>query len=319
MTTDAPPPASTRPDPVSAEVAELGEGPRWDAARSELLWVDIPAGTLRRAGWEGGRLRTLAEHRLDVPLGAAAPAESPDGGWLLAAGTGLSWLSAEGGVRELAQPEAGRDVRMNDAACDPAGRLWAGTMAYDERAGAGRLARCDLDGSVQIVGDGFTVPNGFGWSPDGRTMYHADSGHKVLRAYPFDVEGGSLGDPRVVVDFGDGPPADGITVDDEGTVWAALYGGGEVRRYDPSGRVLAVVAMPVSQPTAPCFGPGTTLFVTTTRQGLSPEQLAAEPDAGRVFAVDVGVGGPPVRPFRGALPTRLTAPPTHTPAEHGSG
>ncbi|NHC16298.1 SMP-30/gluconolactonase/LRE family protein [Motilibacter deserti] len=304
MTSHSAPTTPRRPDPVSSEAAELGEGPRWDAARHELLWVDIPAGRLRRAAWEGGRLRTHAEHRLDVPLGAAAPVASDGGGWLLAAGAGFSWLSPEGEVRELAQPEAGRGVRMNDAVCDPAGRLWAGTMAYDESPGAGRLFRCDSEGSVTLVGHGFTVPNGMAWSPDGRTMYHADSGLKVLRAYPFDPDEGRLGEPRAVVEFGDGPPADGITVDDEGMVWAALYGGGEVRRYDPAGRVLEVVEMPVSQPTAPCFGPGTTLFVTTTRQGMSPEQLRAEPDAGRVFAVDVGVGGPPVTPFRGALPTR---------------
>ena len=293
-------------DPVSEVISEHGEGPRWDAGREELASVDLMAGVVHRHRLSGGRLQLVRSYTLGQPVGAVNPVAAGDG-WLLAAGLGFVHLAEDGSATQLLEldPASTPDQRMNDAVCDPAGRMWAGTMAYDQSPGMGRLLRCDPGGSVTVVGSEFTVPNGMAWSPDGRTMYHADSGTKVLRAYPFDAGTGHLGAARVVVEFGEGAPADGITVDDEGMVWAAMYGGGEVRRYDPDGRVLAVVELPVTSPTAPCFGPGTTLFVTTTRQGMTPEQLAAEPDSGRVFAVDVGVGGPPVRPFSGALPASV--------------
>lgn len=286
--------------PVSAEVAELGEGPRWDAAAGELLWVDIMAGVLRRAVEDGDGLRTVAVFSIGEPLGAAAPLAGGDG-WLLAAAGGFRHLTVDGTVTALLDTEPA-DVRMNDAACDPDGRFWAGSMAYDQRDGAGRLLRCDPDGTVHVVLEHATVANGLGWSPDGRTMYHADSGTGVVTAYP--VDGGELGAGRVLIRPERGVP-DGLTVDDEGGLWVALNGGGEVRRYDPAGATVSVWPLPVTQPTSVVLGGagGRRLFVTTAWENFTPEQRAAEPDAGRVFAADdVGVGAPTVRPYRGVLP-----------------
>ncbi|HEY6749385.1 MAG TPA: SMP-30/gluconolactonase/LRE family protein [Mycobacteriales bacterium] len=286
--------------PVSAEVAELGEGPRWDAGAGELLWVDIMAGVLRRAVEDGDGLRTVAAFAVGEPLGAAAPLADGDG-WLLAAAGGFRHLTADGTVTALLDTEPA-DVRMNDAACDPDGRFWAGSMAYDQRPGGGRLLRCDPDGTVRVVLPHATVANGLGWSPDGRTMYHADSGTGVVTAYP--VDGGELGEGRVLIRPEHGVP-DGLTVDAEGGLWVALHGGGEVRRYDPAGATLSVWPLPVSQPTSVALGgaSGRRLFVTTAWENFTPEQRAVEPDAGRVFAADdAGVSAPPVRPFRGLLP-----------------
>ena len=292
---------------VSDEAAELGEGPRWDAGRGELLWVDILGPVVRRArvGAEG-RLDTVAAYDVDVPVGAATPVAGPEGGWLLAAGTGFRHLGVDGAVRTLAQPEAGRDdVRMNDAACDPAGRLWAGTMAYDGRAGAGTLYRVGLDGSVAAVLRGRTICNGLGWSPDGATLYFADSGEATVTAYAYDLAGGELGPGRELLrlDPGTGVP-DGLTVDAEGAIWVAVHGAGEVRRHDPDGALVSRVRLPVSQPTSVCIGgpDGRTLFVTSAREGLSEEQLRAQPAAGRVLALPVDVGAPPVAPYAGVLP-----------------
>jgi sugar lactone lactonase YvrE len=287
------------PRPVSQENAELGEGARWHDG--ELVWVDIMAGVLRRSVEDGDGLRTVAEVRIGEPLGAVAPVES--GGWLLAAGRGLRHLTPGGEVVHLVDTEPD-GVRMNDAACDPQGRFWTGSMAYDQHSGGGRLLRCDPDGTVQVVLENCTVANGLGWSPDGRTLYHADSGPGIVTAYPFDPDTGDLGDGEVLVRPEHGVP-DGLTVDDEGALWVALHGAGEVRRYGPDGSTLTVVRLPVSQPTSVVIGgaSGRRLFVTTAHENFDAAQRAAEPDAGRVFAVDdVGVGAPPVRVFRGKLP-----------------
>jgi sugar lactone lactonase YvrE len=294
------------PRPVSIEAAELGEGARWDAARGELLWVDIGAGVLRRAVEDGDGLRTIATVRIGEPLAAVAPVAGSGGGWLLAAGRGFRHLAADDTVTTLVDTEPA-DVRMNDAACDPQGRLWAGSMAYDQREGAARLLRCDPDGAVRVVLPERTIANGLGWSPDGRTLYHADTGPRVVAAYPFDPVTGELGEGEVIIRPEAGGP-DGLLVDDEGALWVALHGAGEVRRYGPDGATLAVVRLPVSQPTSVAIGGGSgrRLFVTTAWENFDERQRAAQPDAGRVFAVDdVGVSAPAVRPYRGLLPGRL--------------
>lgn len=282
---------------MSVESAELGEGARWDAAAGELLWVDITGGVLRRAVEDGAGLRTVAEVRLDEPLGAVAPVTG--GGWLLAAGRGFRHLAADGALTALVDTEPA-GARMNDAACDPQGRLWAGSMAEDKAPGGGRLLRCDPDGTVAVVLPAATIANGLGWSPDGGTLYHADSGPGVVTAYPVDPATGRLGPGRELVRPDGGVP-DGLTVDAEGALWVAVNGAGEVRRYSPAGALLATVRVPVAQVTSVAIGgaSGRRLFATTAREGLADP----EPDAGRVFAVDdVGVGAPPVRPYAGRLP-----------------
>lgn len=292
--------AYPEPRAVSVESGELGEGARWDAAAGELLWVDILGGVLRRAVEDGDGLRTVAEVRLAEPLGAVAPVAG--GGWLLAAGRGFRHLAADGTVTALADTEPA-GVRMNDAACDPRGRLWAGSMGEDQAPGRGRLLRCDPDGTVAVVLPAATIANGLGWSPDGGTLYHADSGPGVVTAYPFDAGRGGLGPGREIVRPDGGVP-DGLTVDAEGALWVAVNGAGEVHRYAPDGSHLATVGLPVAQVTSVAIGgaSGRRLFVTTAREGLADP----EPDAGRVFAVDdVGVGAPPVRPYRGVLPRGL--------------
>ena len=144
------------------------------------------------------------------------------------AGSGTPTMTA--GCVELAQPEAGRtDVRMNDGICDPQGRFWAGTMAYAETPGAGRLYRLELDGSCTLVLDGLTISNGMGWSPDGTTMYLADSGIGDVFAFDFDPSGGTLDQRRTFAHVSvPGAAPDGLTVDSDGDVWVALWNGGAV-------------------------------------------------------------------------------------------
>jgi sugar lactone lactonase YvrE len=291
--------------PRSPESGLLSEGPRWDARRSELFWVDVLTAQLHRARVEpDGRLELLSTLSFARIVAAAAPTGA--GGYVIAAGTGFLYADSDGAVRELAQPERGRfDVRMNDGACDPQGRFWAGTMAYDETPGAGALYRLELDGTCTTVLTGLTISNGIGWSPDGRTMYLVDSGTKRIDAFEFNPTDGALSRRRTIVRINE-PHAvpDGLTVDDEGCIWVALWDGGAVRRYRPDGTLLASVPLPVDRPTSCAFGgpERDTLFVTTARNDPSPGKLTEQPDAGRVFSISgLGTTGPPCLPYRGRL------------------
>lgn len=288
----------------------LSEGPRWHEERQELLWVDILGCQMHRGTLSGdGGLERVETISVDRHIGAVAPAAG--GGYVLAAGPGFLFVDDVGSVRELAQPAAGRtDVRMNDGACDPQGRFWAGTMAYDESPGAGALYRLELDGSCTTVLAGLTISNGIGWSPDASTMYLNDSGTGRVDAFAFEGPSGAISDRRTLVHIDQpGVAPDGLTVDEEGGIWVALWNGGAVNRYAVDGSLLATVQLPVARPTSCAFGgpDRDTLFVTSARNDLDDDALARQPHAGRVFAIGgLGVRGPPCLPYRGWTP-RLPA------------
>ncbi len=271
---------------------EFGEGLRWDEDTGSLLWVDLMAGRLHRAPLADlDDVETLCD--LDEPLGAFAPCTA--GGWLLASGQGLSHLADDGTVTRLVglEPQANR---MNDAGCDLQGRFWAGSMAFDQSEGAGSLWRVDLDGSVARVRTGVTIGNGPAFSPDGRTLYLDDSGRTVTLAYDLDPDSGELSGERELVRYPQGA-GDGLVVDDEGHLWVAVFGGSQVHRYDPAGRLVGRIEVPASQVSSCCLADGR-LFITTVREGLD----RPEPGAGCLYVAEVGVSGPAVRPFGGALP-----------------
>ncbi|MDX6399511.1 MAG: hypothetical protein QOF27_117 [Gaiellaceae bacterium] len=260
--------------------ARLAEGPRWDAATQRLLWVDIEGCDLHVL--ERGDDRAIG---LEAMVGAAAPTTA--GAVLVALADRLALVDlADESVRTLTRLPHGPDMRSNDGACDAAGRFWIGTMALDLTPGAGALY-C-YDGSLQPVLDGVTLSNGIGWTRDDTRMYYIDSTEQRVDVFDFDLASGQLGERRqfVSIDRSDGIP-DGLTVDDEGGVWVALYGGSCVRRYDDRGRLDAVLEVPAENVTSCCFGgdDGRSLFVTT-----------AAPD-GNVYVTQPGVTGPPAHVF----------------------
>src|SRR5215211_675158 len=225
--------ARFNPVACTAEQAQLGEGTRWDDRYSELLHVDILAGRVFRDEInEDGMLYPVRSYEVPGTVGAIAPIQNDDG-WMLATGRNISYLRPNGDLRLVAEV-AGEATRMNDAACDPQGRFWAGTLANDQHPGGGSLYRLEGDGRAELILDGLTISNGLGWSPDSRTMYLTDSGPGVIHAFRFDPQDGSISDDRVLVDVPEdvGPP-DGLTVDAEGDLWVAIYGGGRVQRYSP--------------------------------------------------------------------------------------
>jgi sugar lactone lactonase YvrE len=186
-------------------------------------------------------------------------------------------------------------IRMNEGGCDPDGRFYIGTMAYDQTPGAGSLYMAGPGGALSVVEPGATISNGFDFSPDGGLAYYADTTTGRVDVFDYDRAHGLTGRrPFAVIDAADGGP-DGLTVDAEGGVWVAVWGGGAVRRYSPEGRLDAVVRMPVSKVTAVAFGGDDLdrLFITTSTHGVD---RAAEPDAGALFTADPGVRGRPVLP-----------------------
>ena len=260
--------------------AKLAEGPRWDAAARRLLWVDIEGCELHVL--ENGQDRAIG---LDAMVGAAAPTSS--GAVLVALADRLALVDlADQSVRTLVRLPHGPALRSNDGACDAAGRFWIGTMALDETPGAGALYR--YDASLERVLDEVTLSNGIGWTRDATRMYYIDSPVQRVDLFDFELASGRVDNrrPFVSIDESDGIP-DGLTVDDEGGVWVALYGGSCVHRYDESGHLDAVLEVPAKNVTSCCFGDGdgSSLFVTT-----------AAPD-GNVYVTQPGVSGPPAHVF----------------------
>ena len=276
----------------------LGEGARWDARRDELLRVDILAGRVFRDRVAAtGDLDPVMAYQVSGTVGAVAPIEGDDG-WLIAADRGFAHLAPDGSVRKIA--DVVRDgARMNDAACDPQGRFWAGTAA--ERRGEAVLYRLERDGKVEVMLDGLTTSNGLGWSPDGRTMYLADSGPRTIHAFDFDGDRGAISNGRVLVAVSEevGTP-DGLTVDADGDLWVAVWGAGQVRRYSPTGELRQTLGVPAAQSTCCAFGgPGLhTLYVTTATEDWSDEQRRANPNAGLVYRFETEATGRPAELFR---------------------
>jgi sugar lactone lactonase YvrE len=284
----------------TTEQTLLGEGARWDARRGELLRVDILAGRVYRDRVaEDGALVPVATYRVPMTVGAITPVEG-DESWLLAAGRGFIHLTVDGSFCTLAEV-APAGARMNDGACDPQGRFWAGTMAEDHHAGGGALYRLNRQGRIELMLGGLTIANGLGWSPDGRTMYLVDSGPRLVHAFAFDPDRGTISGGRVLVTVAEelGAP-DGMTVDAAGDLWVAIYGGGRVHRYSPDGLLRQTVIVPAKQSTSCAFaGPGLNrLYVTTATEDWSEEQRRAEPVAGLAYRFDTDATGLPATPFR---------------------
>jgi sugar lactone lactonase YvrE len=229
------------------------------------------------------------------------------GSYLIADSSGFTRLAPDGTLTTLlAMLDDDPAMRFNDGKCDSAGRAWAGTVAHDLAPGAGTLYRLDPGPRATPIRSGLTVSNGLGWSPDGRTLWFADSSVPSVAGFDYDVATGELGacHVHVEVQVGHEGVPDGLTVDDDGCLWVAIWGGGAVHRYTPDGRLDAVVRVPASQVSSCTFGGSdrSTLFITTARVGLTPEALRSQPSAGGLFAVRPGVTGPAATPWHGDIP-----------------
>ncbi|WP_428928941.1 SMP-30/gluconolactonase/LRE family protein [Marinibacterium sp. SX1] len=285
-------------DCVQKVDAQLGETPLWDARDNLLRWIDIEQPRL----WQ-----------LDPATGAAASLEQPgtylgslaltrSGQRLVARDLELVLLDDAGQARPLARTldETMPQTRLNDGRVDARGRLWIGTMDNGLTNGFGALYRVDPDGTMTRQLDDVIVSNGIAFDPAGRHMYFTDTRRYITWKLTLDGDGDMVTGREVLADYsatGDRP--DGACVDADGCLWQAFFAGGKVVRYAPDGRIDREIALPATNPTCLCFGGPDyrTLFVTTAFKFLTPEQLAAEPLAGSVFAIHGAGQGVPENLF----------------------
>jgi sugar lactone lactonase YvrE len=299
-----PDPAGSAPEaPPGWSVAlpagvELGERPLWDDATGTLVWVDILAGDLHR--WRPGAEAAGGHAVIHLGPVLGTVGLRAGGGVLAAVTTDDPADSAVLLLDAAGRPDADpvplplpAGVQFNDGAVDPVGGFVVGTADAAMAPGRGSLYRVAPDRTVAELLDGITESNGVGWSPDGRTLYYVDSGEPTVRVYDWDPAAGRLGPRRadlVTLPDGAGCP-DGLVADAAGTVWTALWEGAAVQRLAPDGQLLATLAVPVTLPTCPGFGPlggdRSLLYLTTSYQGLDPVARAAQPWAGHLLVADV--------------------------------
>jgi sugar lactone lactonase YvrE len=274
---------------VTDAVAYHAEGPVWSERWRGLRWVDMLAGDVLSLAADG----SVTRRHIASVVAAVRPRRS--GGAVLGVERGFALEDLEGTITGLGEIWSHQRVRMNEGGCDPDGRFYCGSMAYDKQPGGGALYRLDPDRSVRVVLSNVTVSNGIEWSPDGSLAYYNDTDTGRVDVFDYERDGG-LHDRRPFVETGHRP--DGLTVDAEGGVWVALSDGGAVRRYSADGVLDEVLELPVTKVTACTFG-GLSLdqlYITTSREGLEP---GVEPAAGSVFRAVPGVTGLAVREFAG--------------------
>jgi sugar lactone lactonase YvrE len=271
--------------------ASLGECPVWSAHEQVLYWVDINAPSLNRFDPASGRNVTMP-----MPEAIGCFALRRSGGFVVALRGGM-WLARPDGSLERKVADAPYDPahhRFNDGRCDSAGRFFAGSMNEKRDANSAALYRLDPDFRLTQVLGNLMISNGLAWSPDGRTMYSADTPTHVIRAFDYDTATGTPSGPRVFAQWtGETDRPDGGTVDSAGNYWTAFYRGGKVVQVSPEGRVLAEYPTPAMCPTMCAFGGADlrTLYVTSARQMRDAGELAQLPQSGGVFAMTVATPG----------------------------
>jgi sugar lactone lactonase YvrE len=279
--------------------ASLGECPVWSVAEQALYWVDINAPALHRFDPATGK-----DHAMPMPSSIGSFALRARGGFVLALRDGIFLAERDGRiVRKVAEaPYDPHHHRFNDGRCDRQGRFLVGSMNENHDGASGALYRLDHDYSLTRLLDGISISNGLAFSPDGRTLYHADTPARTVRAFDYDVASGGISHARVFAQWsGDDERPDGAAVDSAGVYWVAFYRGGRLAQLSPRGERIGTHALPALCPTMPAFGGPDlrTLYVTSARQQRDADELARLPRSGGIFGLRVDVPGLPEPLFEG--------------------
>lgn len=281
--------------------AVLAEGPHWNAVQRKLYWVDIQ-------GMSFGRFDAVSgvneQFQLDKTVGAVVCyADNGDVVYLTTRDGFERYDCGTGKLTGIADPEADKPAnRFNDGKCDSAGRFWAGTMEDVEVTVAGALYVLDNDLSCRKAHENVGTSNGIAWNADETEMYYIDSMKATVTAFDYDAASGTIERPRIIIDFKNEPGLpDGMTIDAEGMLWIAHWGGWQVSRWNPrTGEKLDAVYVPAAKATSCIFGGDDldVMYITSARIGLTPEELEEQPHAGGIFTYRPGVKGTPTHLFR---------------------
>lgn len=279
----------------------LGEGPIWHPEENALYWCDNLKPSIQRYDPATGDRRVW---EMPEEVGCIVFREKGDG-IVGAMKSGYAFIDLESGAIEpICDPEPNiPDTRMNDGKCDRKGRFWCGSMDAKLKEPLGALYKLETDLTCHKMDEGITCSNGMAWSPDDRTMYFADTRAKSVYAYDYDIDSGTISNKRVFISTADMPGrVDGATVDTEGNYWCAHIHGGEIAKYDPNGRLIQTIEMPVRQPTMCTFGGENLdiLYVTSATKFMQPGEETIQPLAGALFAIrGTGATGLPEPYFAG--------------------
>ena len=277
---------------ISEVISDLGEGPIWSADTNSVTWTDITQNTFHTADIDTGKTMSFG-----VPSMVGAIAHSKEGGYIAATQKGFARIGVDGKYSPLHSflPD---DMRMNDGKVDPSGRFWAGSMALSFEKGRGSLYVLEKDNSYRSILDDITLSNGMGWSPDAQYFYYIDSVPGVLKRFDYDLYTGHISNPKDLITFdsSSGIP-DGMSMSSDGKIVIALWDGGRIEIYEPSGEKVSEITLGVSRPTS-CTFAGTNrdiLIVSTASQGID---RADEPLAGKILAVTgTGLSGLPTQQY----------------------
>ena len=291
--------------PAEAELvldarADLGEGAIWDAKKQLLYWVNINHGEVHIYDPKTASDRTL---NVGEPVGTVVPRRS--GGLMLAMKSGFAHLDLDTEkLTPICDPEEhDPELRFNDGKCDPAGRFWAGTITSGATPARASLYCLFPDLTATRILAGVTNSNGIAWGLEAKTMYYIDTATATVWSFDYDLDTGAITNRHAAVTVPDelGHP-DGMTIDAEGMLWVAHWGGRSINRWDPAGGGhLRAIPIPADHVSSCAFGGAEldTLYVTTARGGLSEEDLRTQPHAGGLFSVKPGVRGVAAFEFAG--------------------
>jgi len=277
----------------------LGECPVWDAKQQLIYWVDILNGAIHSYSPKQKTHKTIPVHQMIGSLAICT-----NGNFIVSLQNGFAFVErVSGEIKIITDPENHLPAnRFNDGKCDPAGRFWAGTMALSEEASAGSVYMLDLDLGATKKIDGVSVSNGMAWSIDHQIFYYIDSPSFKVAAYDYDKETGQISNKRTVIKIAaeDGSP-DGMTIDNEGMLWIAHWGGWQVARWNPfTGEKLYSIKMPVEKVSSCTFGGENLddLYITSAKVLLTEEALEKQPLAGALFVIpNCGFKGIPAVEF----------------------
>jgi len=279
-------------EPLFNSSAEHGEGPLWDPINKKIYWVDL----LKGIYFKGDLSSTLIEeYSIGQPLGFLALREKHEG-LVMGVRDGFGFYDENKQLFNLIEPspeQYNSEVRFNDGAVDPKGRVFGGTMEWNGADNKGKLFRLNTDHSWHVLEENIHITNGMGWNPEKDNFFMIDTNRNAVFAYDYEMATGAISNKRIHIKFENTEFPDGMAIDSEGGFWIALWGGDKLVHFDKSGNKIEDIEMPVSYPTSCCFGGADlkTLIITTSKIALSKKEQLENPLAGSLFKIETNTVG----------------------------